>query len=153
MSILGFGCGLIVRRRMRGRRGSDTLWAENSRSSFSRYPVHITIHHCTISYNTRQSCVTPSIHAPVNAIQSHHPNASNPFSTTIPTQNPRPRGTSSTSRTLGDLKPKPPHTTPILLHHALAFLLRILRCGEQHALISRGLFVFADAAGLGNNVC
>ncbi len=54
---------------------------------------------------------------------------------------------------LGDLKPKTPHTTPILLHHALAFPLRILRCGEQHALVSGGLFVFADAAGLGKNVC
>jgi len=65
---------------MRGRRSSDSLSTENSRSSFSRYPVHINIHRGTIFYNTRQSCVTPSIHAAVNAIQSRQPNASTPSS-------------------------------------------------------------------------
>lgn len=45
-------------------------------------------------------------------------------------------------------KPKPPHATPILIHHALAILLRIITIGEQHAFVASGFLVFADTAGL-----
>ena len=45
-------------------------------------------------------------------------------------------------------KPKPPHTAPVLIHHALAILLRIIAIGEQHAFVSGRFLVFADTARL-----
>lgn len=46
------------------------------------------------------------------------------------------------------LKPKPPHTQLISLHHTLAFFLWVVGAGEEHAFVPRGFFVFAYTAGL-----
>ena len=45
-------------------------------------------------------------------------------------------------------EPKPLHTTPIFIHHALAILLRIIAIGEQHAFVAGGFLILADTAGL-----
>jgi hypothetical protein len=45
-------------------------------------------------------------------------------------------------------KPIALHTTLILIHQASAVLLRFVATGEEHAIVSCLLFVFADAAGL-----
>lgn len=45
-------------------------------------------------------------------------------------------------------KPKPFHTTPILVHHALTILLRIIAIGEQHTFVAGGFLILADTAGL-----
>jgi len=47
------------------------------------------------------------------------------------------------------LEPIAGHTAPVFLNHALAFLLRVGRVREEHALVARGFFVFADTARLG----
>ena len=51
--------------------------------------------------------------------------------------------------TLGQIKPKALHATPVLADVVHARRLRVLGGGEQHALVARGFFLFADAAGLG----
>lgn len=47
-----------------------------------------------------------------------------------------------------DLEAVPSHTSLILLNHRLAVLCRIIGLGEKHAVISRRLLSFADAARL-----
>lgn len=47
-----------------------------------------------------------------------------------------------------DLEAVPSHTSLVLLNHRLAVLCRIIGLGEKHAVISRRLLGFADAARL-----
>lgn len=47
------------------------------------------------------------------------------------------------------IKPKSLHTALVLADQVPARGLRVFGSGEQHALVARGFFLFADAAGLG----
>lgn len=50
---------------------------------------------------------------------------------------------------LRQIKPETLHTTPVLADQVPTRGLGVLGGGEQHALVARGFFLFADAAGLG----
>ena len=52
-------------------------------------------------------------------------------------------------QSLRQIKPETLHTTPVLADQVAARGLGVFGGGEQHALVARGLFLFADAAGLG----
>jgi len=61
----------------------------------------------------------------------------------------RPQSSSSTTAMVpSNRKPIPLHTTPVLIHQAFTILLRLVALRKEHAVVSGGLFVFADAAGL-----
>ena len=49
---------------------------------------------------------------------------------------------------LSNREPKPPHTFSIFIHRTLTGLLWIFGSAEEHAFISLGFFVFANAAWL-----
>ena len=52
-------------------------------------------------------------------------------------------------QSLRQIKPETLHTTPVLADQVAARGLGVFGGGEQHALVARGFFLFADAAGLG----
>lgn len=47
-----------------------------------------------------------------------------------------------------DLESVSSHTGLVLFNHGLAFLLGVVGFREEHAVVTGGLFSFADAAGL-----
>ena len=47
-----------------------------------------------------------------------------------------------------DVETEALHTTPVLLDHTLTFLLGIASIRKEHAFVSSGFLVFADAAWL-----
>ena len=47
-----------------------------------------------------------------------------------------------------NLEPKAQHAALVKINRRLAVLHRVRRVGEEHTVVARGLFVFADAAGL-----
>ena len=52
-----------------------------------------------------------------------------------------------------DFEPKPQHAALVKINRRLAVLHRVRRLGEEHAVVARGLFVFADTAGLWFGLC